>query len=225
MPALKRFYPMNHKLHYDALIDRSRNRILEGYVERHHILPQCMGGGNDPENLVDLTPEEHYVAHQLLIHMHPGDSKLIYAAKMMTISGPQNQRNNKLYGWLRRRFSETMKQQPKRKHSEETRAKMREACKTKIRKPHTEETKAKMSAAHKGKKKSKQHCENISKAKTGKKLGPRPPEVIARVREAMLKTLPFRDNQSYRTAKYREKQSNSQKRAWKRRKLALIQEK
>ena len=26
-----------------------------------------MGGTDDEENLVELTPEEHYVAHQLLV--------------------------------------------------------------------------------------------------------------------------------------------------------------
>ena len=60
-----------------------------------------MGGSDDPSNLVDLTPEEHYVAHQLLVKIHPNNGKLIYAATMMC----SNRINNKLYGWLRRRLS------------------------------------------------------------------------------------------------------------------------
>ena len=55
---------MNYKKHYDALIVRSKIRILTGYTEKHHILPKCMGGDNSKHNIVRLTPEEHYVAHQ-----------------------------------------------------------------------------------------------------------------------------------------------------------------
>ncbi|XAO17074.1 homing endonuclease [Escherichia phage FL23] len=58
---------MNYEKIYNSLIDRARNRALTGYKERHHIIPKCLGGSNDASNLVDLTPEEHYVAHQLLV--------------------------------------------------------------------------------------------------------------------------------------------------------------
>ena len=66
---------MNYRRHYDRLIERARNRVLSGYVERHHVLPRCMGGGNESSNLVQLTAEEHYVAHQLLHKMHPDVKK------------------------------------------------------------------------------------------------------------------------------------------------------
>lgn len=62
----------------------------------HHIIPKCIGGTNDRNNIVALTPEEHYVAHQLLVKIHPTNDKLIFAAHRMGTS------NNKLYGWLRR---------------------------------------------------------------------------------------------------------------------------
>lgn len=95
---------MNYKLIYESLINRAKQRELEGYKERHHILPKCLGGDDSEGNLVDLTPEEHYVCHQLLLKMYPGESKLVYAAKMMTITRGDCPRSNKLYGWLRRRF-------------------------------------------------------------------------------------------------------------------------
>jgi hypothetical protein len=60
-----------------------------------------MGGTNKQDNLVWLTAEEHYVAHQLLVKMYPDNYKLIYAANMMCTNSPTGQRNNKLYGWLR----------------------------------------------------------------------------------------------------------------------------
>ena len=39
-------------------------------IEKHHILPKSMGGTNDEENIVFLTPKEHYVAHHLLWKIH-----------------------------------------------------------------------------------------------------------------------------------------------------------
>ena len=39
---------------------------MEGYLETRHIIPKCLGGTNDPENLIQLTAREHYIAHWLL---------------------------------------------------------------------------------------------------------------------------------------------------------------
>ena len=102
---------MNYQKHYDALMNRAKNRLLEGYYETHHIIPRCMGGKNDADNLVDLTAEEHYVAHQLLVKIYPDNSKLVYAANMMTMSSSDNVRNNKLYAWIRKKVSDSMKGQ------------------------------------------------------------------------------------------------------------------
>jgi hypothetical protein len=93
---------MNYQLHYDKLIERAKNRSLSCYLEKHHIIPRCLGGSNDKENLVDLTPEEHYIAHQLLVKINPDNKKLLNAAIMMIPKRP----SNKLYGWLRKRFAE-----------------------------------------------------------------------------------------------------------------------
>jgi len=108
---------MNYKHHYNKLITRAVNRTLEGYTERHHIIPRCLGGSDDRVNLVNLTPEEHYLAHQLLIKINPGNHRLVHAATMMCVSSPYNARNtNKLYGWLRRRLSESAKLRTKEKN-------------------------------------------------------------------------------------------------------------
>ena len=45
---------MNYQKHYDLLIEKSKNRILNGYKERHHILPKCFGGTNETHNIVSL---------------------------------------------------------------------------------------------------------------------------------------------------------------------------
>lgn len=97
---------MDYQKHYNQLMKHAQERLLEGYSERHHIIPRCMGGNDDPENIAILTAEEHYIAHQLLVKIYPGESKLVYAALMMTSGSKYQSRSNKLYGWLRRKFSE-----------------------------------------------------------------------------------------------------------------------
>lgn len=92
---------MNYHSHYERLIARARIRVLSGYVEVHHILPKCLGGANDAQNLVQLTAEEHFVAHQLLHKMYPLIHGLAFALVNMT-GNPHGQRNNKLYGWMRK---------------------------------------------------------------------------------------------------------------------------
>lgn len=93
---------MNYKAHYDRLILKASLRDIKGYYETHHIIPKCIGGNDDVTNLVKLTPEEHYLAHQLLVKIYPDNKKLVNAAIMMI----PNRKSNKLYGWLRRKFAQ-----------------------------------------------------------------------------------------------------------------------
>ena len=44
---------MDYQKIYNNLIKREITR--EGYVEKHHILPRCLGGLDNKENLVDLV--------------------------------------------------------------------------------------------------------------------------------------------------------------------------
>lgn len=101
---------MNYQKIYDNLMQRGLSRTTPGYYEKHHILPRCLGGDNNPRNLVNLTPEEHFLAHQLLVKIHPSNSKLVYAANIMTAHTTGTRINNKLYGWLRRKLSDAKKQ-------------------------------------------------------------------------------------------------------------------
>jgi hypothetical protein len=99
---------MNYKKHYDLLMANGKNRMLDGYVEKHHIVPRCLGGTDEVENLVQLTPEEHYLAHQLLVKIYPNHFGLLSSAMFMT-GGNKNRKSNKVYGWLKRRYSDYMK--------------------------------------------------------------------------------------------------------------------
>lgn len=98
---------MNYSKIYDSLIERAKMRVLEGYSEDHHIIPKCMGGTDILENLVSLTPEEHFLAHQLLCKMYPCHFGLVRAAMLMTIHHTSGRSANKLYGWLRRKHAVT----------------------------------------------------------------------------------------------------------------------
>jgi hypothetical protein len=97
---------VNYTRIYNQLIERARNRVIKGYAERHHVIPRCMGGADNEDNIVKLTPEEHYLAHQLLLKLHPSHGGLAKAAHMMCTGRP----TNKYYGWVRRKFAEAQSQ-------------------------------------------------------------------------------------------------------------------
>jgi hypothetical protein len=62
--------------------------------EIHHIVPKCLGGENATENVVYLTPREHFICHRLLCKMHDSP-KLKFAFFSMTRS---NKKQNRLPG-------------------------------------------------------------------------------------------------------------------------------
>lgn len=77
---------------YDALINfalkQNRKKLKRTdsnfiYYENHHILPKCLGGTNDKENMVLLTYSEHLKAHWLLCKMNPNKFKLLIALSYM----------------------------------------------------------------------------------------------------------------------------------------------
>lgn len=176
---------MDYQHHYTLLIERAKARLLQlGYLEHHHIIPKCAGGLNIADNIVNLTPEEHYLAHQLLVKIYDKlgkkveANKLAYALNLM--SGKSNiNRNNKYYGWIRRRVSmartgyiptaETLAlistkvkahlkanghHNKGKTNTDEYKKKMSERLKGRV---ITDETRVKMSVAAKGKPKSESH--------------------------------------------------------------------
>lgn len=83
---------MNYFKLYDKLVKaRQINVIKDGY-EVHHILPRCLGGSDDPTNLVRLSYREHLFAHILLSKMHPDSWGLSYAVYMMCAKVGNNSR-------------------------------------------------------------------------------------------------------------------------------------
>lgn len=64
---------MNYYEHYVALINKHGHisKPKEGYFERHHVLPKCMGGKDTFDNLVYLSARCHLLAHWLLMKEFP----------------------------------------------------------------------------------------------------------------------------------------------------------
>ena len=94
---------MDYNRVYNQLIDRAKNRKLTCYIEKHHIIPKCMGGGDDAENIVDLTAREHFLAHKLLVEIHPTNHKLLYSLWLMAI-GKKRQKWKEAYNVTSREY-------------------------------------------------------------------------------------------------------------------------
>ena len=100
---------MDYRKIYSAFI-ASRKRISNArgaYTEKHHILPRSLGGSDDPDNLIRLTPEDHYFAHCLLSKIHGGG--MWYALNMMACrrNGEATEwvKSRAMYGMARRRVA------------------------------------------------------------------------------------------------------------------------
>lgn len=164
---------MDYAGHYSKLIERARNRSLDVYTEVHHVVPRCIGGTDEPANLVRLTPEEHYVAHQLLVKMHPGNRNLVLAICAMRMDGRTGGRSrNKQFGWLRRRMAAAIRELktgvPRPPHIGEAVANRNRSTK------QSKETRAKRSASLSGKPKSPEHVAKVAaalKGRPGTRLG------------------------------------------------------
>lgn len=164
---------MNYERMYQQIVDNAKLQQREKgdlYFERHHILPQSLGGNNSKSNLVLLTAREHFICHVLLVKIHQHNinnyKKMLHALMLMKGSNAEQPRyiNSKLYESFKREYSiirsearkgKTLTEEHKSKisaslkghtTSEETRQLISEKAKTRKRKPFSDEYKAKMSA-------------------------------------------------------------------------------
>jgi len=71
-------------------IKKLGERAFDGYTETHHIVPKCLKGTDDIDNLLVLTLREHFLAHWLLWRAYPNYLPLASAFLQM------NNKNNKL---------------------------------------------------------------------------------------------------------------------------------
>ena len=203
-------------------MQRAKDRVIDGYVEKHHVIPRCMGGDNSKENLVILTAPEHYVAHLLLVKMHPDHRGLLWAASAMT-NGTRNQHRsgNKMYEWLRKRLSVMMSD---RVVSDETRAKLSASAKGNQRTlgmVHSDETKRRMSVAARRRGFTPEHREKIRQARTGKPGAKKTPECIEKIRQSNIIAWQTRDKSYFQNAEYKRIQSEKMKAIWEQRRLGV----
>jgi len=84
-----------------------RNSIEKNQkYETHHIIPRCLGGSDNPENLLKMTPRQHFIAHWMLWKCYP-ETGLCHAFFMMC--NKKNQRiNSKTYQLLKLEHSSKM---------------------------------------------------------------------------------------------------------------------
>jgi len=97
---------MNYNKIYQQIIERAKARQIDGYNEKHHILPRCLGGDDSRDNLVSLTAREHFIAHLLLVKIYNGNLKLVKAVAMMCIGRTERKLTNRLYGKYRTLLSQ-----------------------------------------------------------------------------------------------------------------------
>ena len=67
--------------------------------ERHHIIPQSLGGNNDKSNLVYLSCREHFLCHWLLVKMTEGEyyHKMVYALMGMRAENEHQERYQTIF--------------------------------------------------------------------------------------------------------------------------------
>ena len=103
--------------YYNKIIQKRIDQpIIDGYKERHHIKPKCIGGTNDLSNLVNLTAREHYICHLLLCKIFDKSEALHRAFIRMS-----NDRNKKFissrhYEEMKSNFAE-LRSQKMKKHN------------------------------------------------------------------------------------------------------------
>lgn len=151
--------------------------------ENHHIVPRCQSGlptvithTTKHDNLIWLTPQEHYEAHRLLALENPMDTKLVWAFKKMSIHHKEFITADD-YAFLKSNLH----------LSAETKAKISKSNLGKnVGKVQTEETKEKIRQAMLGRTCTEEHKNKVRLSKLGKKRGPMSEEQKQKISKANL---------------------------------------
>ena len=99
--------------------------------EKHHIIPHCLGGGDEPENIVSVPLREHIILHQLLLCIYPDNWKVVFSANAMMSTRTGKLPNTRIAAWTRKLMSEYRKE-----HAEEILANARKVLKGRKRPEH-----------------------------------------------------------------------------------------
>lgn len=69
---------MSYINRYHSFINALKGQDIAGSIEMHHIVPKSLGGTNDKDNLIALTPRQHYIAHWMLWKAYGGKMALAF---------------------------------------------------------------------------------------------------------------------------------------------------
>ena len=78
---------------YQELISSSKNKTIESNTEVHHILPKCLGGNDNKNNLCELSIEDHILAHLLLVNIYPEHAGILWSALVMLCGSNNGKRS------------------------------------------------------------------------------------------------------------------------------------
>jgi hypothetical protein len=111
---------------YCNIIDKRINTPLNEmvYGEKHHILPKCMHGTDDIDNIIKVSAKEHFVLHLLLTKFVNGSfrDKILFAFFAMSMknnNGGTYERycSSRVYESLKIELSQIISEQMKKMHS------------------------------------------------------------------------------------------------------------
>ena len=173
---------MDYQRVYNNIIQKYKDLNLSKkdnlYVETHHIIPRCIGGTNEKDNLVNLTAKAHFICHLLLPKIYKNDfnkyTRLFQALFMMSVMKNSKQDRHiitsRQYEIIRLKYSEFRKNTPQSQEANEKRRqkllgrKVWNAGLTKETSPILKLIGEKVSKANKGRKFSKETLEKLKKA-------------------------------------------------------------
>ena len=176
---------MNYMRVYNSIIEGAKERNIEGYVERHHIIPRFI---RETDETIKLTAREHYICHWLLAR-HYDTPKAWYAFNCMQMVGKKQKRYITARGYqeakekvakLRRKNLTLPSQKGKKSMYSPSEDRMIFISPDQIeefkakgfilgRKPHSKETKEKIANHKKGTTLSNETKAKMSAASKGKK--------------------------------------------------------
>ena len=178
---------------YFSTIEKAKQRSWKKALgrERHHIIPQSLGGSNDKDNLVYLSCREHFLCHWLLVKMTEGEyyHKMVYALMGMRAENEHQERYQtiftaRVYEKYRIEHAEYHSKLMKSKNlvpwnkggveiTDQHRANIKKAANNRIIDPIKQaEGQRKRVAKMLGRKQSEETCRNKSVALKGKLKGP-----------------------------------------------------
>jgi hypothetical protein len=111
---------MTYSKIYHEIVGRCKTRKYNKdiYYEKHHIIPKCVGGKDNDDNIVSVTAREHFILHHLLAKEYVKQykdhkiaynicAKLVAAFNKMCIHHTDNRKiNSRQFERARKLFSE-----------------------------------------------------------------------------------------------------------------------